>query len=65
MGLLATVHGGVEYLLHALPLWQVVLLGFAAILAGAIAFNVLRQLCFHDKTQPPEVFSIFPFLGNT
>lgn len=35
------------------------------VLLATIIVNVLSQLVFHDKTQPPLVFHWIPFLGNT
>ncbi len=65
MGLVATISTPIERLIHTLPLYQVVLLGFVAFLGLAVALNVARQLFFHDKSAPPEVFSWFPIIGNT
>ncbi|OBT60788.1 hypothetical protein VE03_09960 [Pseudogymnoascus sp. 23342-1-I1] len=30
-----------------------------------IALNIIRQLCFYNKNEPPVVFHWVPFLGNT
>jgi hypothetical protein len=65
MGLVAAIATPLERLVDALPLYQVVLLGFVAFLALAVALNVARQLFFQDRSAPPEVFSWFPILGNT
>lgn len=31
----------------------------------AIALNIIRQVCFYNKNEPPVVFHWVPFLGNT
>lgn len=65
MGLLSSISAPLEQLTKSLPVWQLVLLGFSATLAIAITANVIRQLCFYDRTAPPEVFSLLPGLGST
>ena len=65
MGLLATLAAPVERLLNNLPVYQVALLGFTAFVVVAVVLNVARQLLFKDKNAPPEVFSLFPFIGST
>lgn len=65
MGLLTTVAVPVEHLLNTLPVYQLVLLGFASLITLAITLNVARQLLFKDKNAPPEVFHLVPGLGST
>ena len=65
MGLLATVSAPVERLLSALPIWQIVLLGFSVLFGVAILANVTRQWLFYNRKAPPEVFSLLPVLGST
>ena len=40
-------------------------LGFAAFLTLVVVLNVLRQLLFKNPNEPPVVFHLIPFLGNT
>ena len=65
MGLLATLSAPVERLVEALPIWQIVLLGFTAFLTLAVVLNVLNQLLFRNPNEPPIVFHWFPIIGST
>lgn len=65
MGLLATLSAPVERLLHTLPVYQLVLLGFATVMGVAVLAHVVRQVAFKDKNAPPEVWSWVPIMGNT
>lgn len=64
MGLFTALAEPAQRLLAALPLWQVILLGGFALLALAIAVNIIQQLFFYDRSAPPVVFSIFPVIGS-
>jgi sterol 14alpha-demethylase len=65
MGLVAEVSAPFERLIAALPVWQLVLLGFASFVFVSVCYNILRQWLFYDRNAPPEVFSFFPVLGST
>lgn len=65
MGLLTTVAVPIEHLLNTLPVYQIVLLGFTALITLVISLNVARQLLLKDKTAPPVVFHLIPGLGST
>ncbi|KAK5064541.1 Sterol 14-alpha demethylase [Exophiala bonariae] len=65
MGLLTTVAVPIEHLFNTLPVYQLVLLGFTALITLVISLNVARQLLFKDKNAPPVVFHLIPGLGST
>jgi hypothetical protein len=65
MGLLTTLTEPLSYLRATLPIYQLVLLGFAAFIGVSVVWHVTRQLLFRDKNAPPEVWSWVPVIGNT
>ncbi|KAL2415716.1 Sterol 14-alpha demethylase cyp51B [Exophiala dermatitidis] len=65
MGLLTTVAVPLDRLVQTLPVYQLVLLGFAALVGLSVILHVGRQLLFKNKNEPPEVFSWFPLVGST
>lgn len=65
MGLLTTVAVPLDRLVQTLPVYQLVLLGFAALVGLSVILHVGRQLLFKNKNEPPEVFSWFPLIGST
>lgn len=65
MGLLGVLLTSAERLVEVLPLWQLISFALAAFVSLVILANVLKQLLFKDPNEPPLVFHLVPFLGNT
>lgn len=39
--------------------------GLFAFVVVSVVWNILKQLLFKNKNEPPVVFHIFPFIGST
>ena len=48
-----------------LPLAQQIGIGFGAFIVLSVVLNVLNQLLFKNRNEPPLVFHWFPFVGST
>lgn len=48
-----------------LPLGQQIGIGFGAFIILSVVLNVLNQLLFKNRNEPPLVFHWFPFVGST
>jgi sterol 14alpha-demethylase len=48
-----------------LPLGQQIGIGFGAFVVLSVVINVLNQLLFKNRNEPPLVFHWFPFIGST
>ena len=66
MGFLADVTNSATARLYGFSTLSLVLLGLAATILASIVLNVLNQLLPRRKsTEPPVVFHVLPWLGNT
>ncbi len=65
MGLLGVLLTSFERLTEVLPLWQLISFLFAAFVSFVILVNVLKQLLLKNPNEPPLVFHLIPFVGNT
>jgi len=48
-----------------IPVWAQILIVPIAFIALSIARNIINQLVFANKDEPPLVFSWLPFIGST
>lgn len=51
--------------INASPTWLVVSFAVFSLLAFAVLLNVLQQVLLVDTHEPPCVFHLFPWIGNT
>lgn len=65
MGLLQGLVGPLAPFLDTAPTWLVVLAASGSLLTLVILLNVLQQIFFRNPNEPPVVFHLLPWIGNT
>jgi sterol 14alpha-demethylase len=53
------------FLCSATSTWTGILFLAGSVITGVILLNVLQQLVFRNPNEPPLVFHLVPFIGNT
>jgi hypothetical protein len=65
MGFLADAYDRYNQYASTQSGWVLALAGTASFLAIVVFLNVLSQLLFKKKNEPPVVFHLFPIIGST
>lgn len=65
MGLLQGLVGPLAPFLDTAPTWLVVLSAAGSLLSLTILLNILQQILFRNPNEPPLVFHLLPWIGNT
>lgn len=66
MGLLQdTLNGSLAATISHTPTWLLLSASLGGLIALSIVFNVAQQILFRNPNEPPVVFHLLPWIGNT